>query len=521
MQAELALINGNILTMNPAQPKAQAIAIRSKRITAVGTNAEIKPCIGKNTRVIDLLGRTVLPGFIDTHVHIAGLGRSLASVNLRDADSINDLQRRLKEYIQKTPTGRWIVGHGWDQDRFKEKRYPTRWDLDKLSSDNPVVLTRVCGHICVANSKALELANITARSASPPWGKIDKDVENDEPTGILRENAMDLLWKVMPPPNEDEIIEACGQACQKAVSAGLTSVHWIVNSQDEIRAIQKLRKRDELLLRVYILVPVELLDQLTGVGLYTGFGDDVVRVGSLKILGDGSLGARTAALRNPYSDEPSTKGILLYDQDRLNTLVIKAHEAGLQLAIHAIGDQAMEVVLTAVENALTKASRKDHRHRIEHASVLDMEIIRRMKRAKVIASVQPHFIISDFWVGNRVGPKRARWVYPLKSLFRQNIKVTGGSDSPVEPINPLLGIWAAVARESFPEERLTVNEALSLYTINAAFASFEENIKGSIETGKLADLVVLSQDPHEVSPENIKDIKVEMTIVGGKTVYTK
>jgi predicted amidohydrolase YtcJ len=517
----MALINGNVLTMNPTRPKVQAIAVRNKRVTAVGTNAEIKPCIGKNTRLIDLLGRTVLPGFIDTHVHVAGLGRSLASVNLRDADSINELQKGLKEHIQKAPKGRWIVGHGWDQDRFKEKRYPTRWDLDKFSSDNPVVLTRVCGHICVANSKALELANLTARSASPLWGKIDEDVENDEPTGILRESAMDLIWKVMPLPNEEELIEVCSQACQKALSAGLTSVHWIVNSPNEIRAIQKLRKRDRLLLRVYILVPVELLDQLTGLGLCTGFGDEIVRVGSLKILGDGSLGARTAALRKPYSDEPSTKGMLLYDQDELNALVIKAHEAGLQLAIHAIGDQAMEVVLTALENALTKAPRKDHRHRIEHASVLDKEMIRRMKRAKVIASVQPHFIISDFWVVSRVGSKRARWVYPLKSLFRQNVKVAGGSDCPVEPIHPLLGIWAAVARESFPEERLTVDEALSLYTINAAFASFEENIKGSIETGKLADLVILSQDPHEVSPENIKDIEVAMTIVGGKIVYTK
>ncbi len=521
MWADTVLMNGNVLTMNPSQRDAQAIAVKDKKIIAVGTNPQIESWVGKNTKIIDLLGRTVLPGFIDTHVHVAGLGRTLSSINLRDTDSIKELQKRLEEHVLKTPKKTWITGRGWDQDRFIEKRHPTRWDLDEFSQRNPVVLVRVCGHMCVVNSKSLEIADITARTVPPFGGQIDKDVATGEPTGILRENAMDLVWKVMPPPSDEELMDACSQACQKAVEAGLTSIHWIVGSSSEMSVIQKLRAQDRLPLRVYILVPVELLDELTGLGLCTSFGDDRVRIGSVKILADGSLGAHTAALREPYNDEPSTKGMMLYSQGELNAVITKAHKADLQLAIHAIGDQTIDVVLSAFEKALAEVPRRDHRHRIEHASVLDDELINRMRRDGVIASVQPHFTVSDFWVVDRVGPTRARGVYPFKSLIEHGLMVTGGSDCPVEPIDPMFGVCAAVSRESFPEERLSVDEALSLYTTNAAFTSFEEEIKGSIETGKLADLVILSHDPHEVSPRNIKDIEVEMTIVGGKAVYTK
>jgi hypothetical protein len=375
--------------------------------------------------------------------------------------------------------------------------------------------------MCVTNSKALQIAKIAGQMIPPPWGQIDKDAETGEPTGILRENAMNLVLDLVPPPSEEELIEACGSACRRAAKVGLTSVHWIINSADEIRAIDELRRRDELFVRVYILVPSELLAQLTGLGLHTGFGDAFVRIGSLKVFADGSLGARTAALRESYHDAPATKGLLRYSQEESNAVILKAHTAGLQLAIHAIGDKAVDMVLTALERALMEAPRKDHRHRIEHASVLDEDLISRMKRANVIACVQPHFLVSDFWVADRVGVKRARWVYPFRSLIDQEVIVAGGSDYPVEPMDPLLGIWAAVARGAFPEEQLTVDEAVRLYTTNAAFASFEEDRKGSIERGKLADLVILSQDPHEVSPENIKDIDVEMTILGGKVVYAK
>jgi predicted amidohydrolase YtcJ len=519
--ADIVLVHGKVLTMNPSQPEVQAVAVRDGRIVAVGNSAEIRSWIGKATQIVDLAGRAVLPGFIDTHVHVSGFGRSLEGINLRHVESIKELQIRLEEHVQKLANGKWITGHGWDQDRLGEKRYPTRWDLDAVSPNNPVVFTRVCGHACVLNSKALALANITSRTDSPSWGQIDKNAATGEPTGVLRESAMNLVWAIMPKPSEKELIEICSRACHRAIETGLTSIHWIVNSSKEVLIIQKLRENHRLPLRVYILFPAELLEQLVGLGLRTGFGDDCVKIGSLKVLVDGSLGARTAALREPYSDEPSTKGMILYTQDELNALVLEAHEAGLQLAIHAIGDKTVNMALSAIEGALAKAPKKDHRHRIEHASVLTRELISAMKRDEVIASVQPHFTVSDFWAVDRVGPRRARWVYPFRSLLTEGMKVTGGSDSPVEPISPLLGIWAAVTRRSSPEERLTVDEALRLYTINAAFASFEEDIKGSIESGKLADLIILSQDPHEVSPEKIKDIEVEMTIVGGQIAHSK
>ncbi len=517
--ADLVLINGNIITMNPEQPRAQAIAIKYEKIVEVGTNNEIKPWVNKNTKIIDLKGKTVIPGFIDTHVHIRGFGRSLIAIDLRGIDSIKKIQQKLKEQVQKTPKDEWIFGHGWDQERFKEKRYPTKRDLDESSPNNPVILRRVCGHICGINSKALELANITKETRSPPGGKIDKNPQTGEPTGILRENAMDLIQKVIPEPDEKELMEACVRACQKAVEAGLTSVHWIIDSPTEISVIQKLRAQNKLPLRVYILIPVEFLDYLIKLGLQTGFGDNMVKIGCIKILADGSLGAHTAALKEPYSDNLETKGMMLYTPEELNRLVIEAHKLGFQLAIHAIGDYTVETVLIDLGEALSRVPRKDHRHRIEHASVLNEKTIKHMKKLNLIASVQPHFVVSDFWAVDRVGSQRARWVYPFRALIKEGITVTGGSDCPVEPINPLFGVQAAVARESFPEERISVEDALRIYTINAAYASFEEDIKGSVEVGKLADLVVLSENPFTVESDEIRDIKVKMTIVGGKVVY--
>jgi len=519
--ADLVFINGNIITMNLKQPHAQAIAIKHDKIVEVGTNDKIKPWTNKNTKIIDLKGKAVTPGFIDTHVHMTGFGRTLAVINLRGTNSIKEMQQKLKEQVQKTTPSQWIFGHGWDQERFQEKRYPTKWDLDESSPNKPVILRRVCGHVCIVNSKALELANITKETLSPPGGEIDKDPKTGEPTGILRENAMDLIQRIIPKPDEKELMEACSRACQKAVETGLTSVHWIIDSPTEISVIQKLRAQNRLPLRVYILIPVEFLGDLIKLGLHTGFGDPMVRIGCIKILADGSLGARTAALKNPYSDQSETRGMMLYTQEELNRLVIEAHKACFQLAIHAIGDYAVEIVLTALEEALSRVPTKNHRHRIEHASVLNEKIIRRMKKLKLIASVQPHFIVSDFWAADRVGPERARWVYPFKTLINEGVTVAGGSDCPVEPINPLLGIQAAVARKTFTEERITVDDALSIYTVNAAYASFEDEIKGSIEEGKLADSIVLSKNPLTVEPDKIGDIEVEMTIVGGKIVYTK
>jgi predicted amidohydrolase YtcJ len=295
----------------------------------------------------------------------------------------------------------------------------------------------------------------------------------------------------------------------------------MVSSANEIRAIQNLYSKEKLPLRVYLGVSVELLKELAGLGLRTGFGDDLVKIGFVKILADGSLGGHTAALAAPYSDKPETTGMMLYTQKELNRLVLKAHKADLQLAIHAIGDRAVESVLNAYEKALKAYPRRNHRHRIEHCSVLNTKLVKRMKHLELIASVQPHFVFSDFWAVDRVGEVRVRWVYPFKTLTRDGLIVCSGSDCPVEPISPVLGIWAAATRRKQVEERLTAEEALKTYTLNAAYASFDEDKRGTIEVGKLADLTMLSDDLLSISASKIKQIAVDMTIVGGKIVFVK
>jgi len=516
----LIILNANLVTLNPKQPKAEAIAIQNGKIVAVGSNKQIRKYIGKKTRVIDAKNKTIVPGFVDCHVHMTGFGQFLQTLNLRNVESVKEMQQKLRKYAQKNPEKNWILGGRWDQDKFTEKRYPTRCDLDAAVADKPVFLIRVCGHLGVANSRALQLAGISKKTTIES-GKIDLDEATGEPNGILRENALGLVWKAIPKPSPKELEEACISACKKAVRAGLTSVHWIVGSAQEIRIIQKLYLNGELPLRVYLGISADFLDQLIDLGLLTGFGNDMVKIGFVKVFADGSLGARTAALKEPYSDKPETRGIMLYTQRKLNRLVSKAHRAGLQLAVHAIGDRAIETVVKAFENALKKHPRKNHRHRIEHCSVLNPKLIKHMKRLGLIASVQPHFTFSDFWVADRVGEDRARWVYPFKTLMKEGLIVTSGSDCPVEPIDPLLGVWAAVTRKSVAEENLTVEEALKTYTLNAAYASFDENNKGTIEVGKFADLTVLSDDLLNIPAEEIKSVKVEMTIVDGKIVYSR
>jgi len=520
LEATLAVLNGNIITLNPRQPRAGAIAIQYGKIIAVGANKEIQEYISNRTRVIDAKNKTVVPGFVDCHVHMTGFGLSLQTPDLRNARSIKEMQRKLREYVQKNPEKSWILGGRWDQDKFADKRYPTRWDLDAAVPDKPVFLIRICGHVGVANSRALQLAGIT-KETTVNGGKIDLDEVTSEPNGVLQENALELVWKSVPKLGSKELEEACLLACKRAVEAGLTGVHWIVGSSEEIRIIQKLYFEGKLLLRVYLGISVDLLDELVNLGLLTGFGNDMVKIGFIKVFADGSLGARTAALKESYSNKPETRGMMLYTQRKLNRLISKAHRAGLQLAVHAIGDRAIDATLKAFKKALKEHPRENHRHRIEHCSVLNPKLIGRMKRLGLIASVQPHFVVSDFWVVDRVGKTRARWVYPFKTLMREGLIVASGSDCPVEPINPLLGVWAAVARKSFGEESLTVEEALRTYTLNAAYASFDEDKKGTIEVGKFADLTFLSENLVEVPPDKIRNVMVEMVLVDGKIVYTR
>lgn len=518
--ADLALTGGNILTMNPSQPCAEAVAVRGGRIVKVGTNEEISQLVGEDTGVIRLNGKTVVPGFIDTHIHVADFGWLLTWMKLDDVNSIKEMQSNLRKRVQETPKGKWIIGRGWDQTRFAEKRLPSRFDLDVASPDNPVIFYHRSGQMCVVNSKALELAGVTRQTSPPPAGMIDKNAETGELTGILQGNATNLVWKVIPEPIEEELVAAAGVAYEKIVEAGVTSVHWMVLSSIELSVIRKLLVRKRLPMRVYVIVPVNLLDRIAD---FKSLDSSALKVGAAVISADGYLAARTAALLQPYSDEPATSGNLLCTQEEMNTLANKILKMGLQLVIHAVGDRAVDVALTTIEQFSREAPR-NIRIRIEQAAVLNEELINRMKKQRVIASVQPLVVASEFstWSAiEHLGAERARWLYPLKTLLKNGIRVIGGSDCPMEPLSPLRGIQAAVTRKAFPEERVTVDEALRMYTVDAAYSAGEENLKGSVETGKLADLTVLSDDPRKVPPLEIENIAVKMTILGGRIVYSR
>jgi len=519
-QADLILYNANVHTMNRKNPKAQAIAIKDKKIAATGKNSEILKLKTEKTRIIDLKGKIVLPGLTDCHIHMSAYARTLEQTDLRSVTSIKQLQQKLKKAAAKKPPNTWIIAHGFDQEKFREKRLPTRHDLDKAVPNHPTLIIRVCGHLSVANSRALQLANVN-KHISELGEKVDKDPKTGEPIGILFEDAQFFVMEAIPDASKEELLKTYAQACKKAAENGLTSIHWLISSPKEIRVIQKLRKQNKLPIRAYLIIPIEDIDKFAPMGISTGFGDDKVKIGCVKIFADGSLGACTAALQTPYADNKTTRGIMVNSKKKLEGLIRKARELDFQVAIHAIGDRAIKTVLDTLESVLEEGFEKNHRHRIEHASVLNEKLIERMQKLKIIASVQPHFVVSDFWIIKRLGEKRARWTYPFKTLFSCGLQVCAGSDCPVEPINPLLGVWAAVAREKFPQERLSVDQAIRIYTVNAAYASFEEQTKGTIEEGKLADLTILVQDPYKVPPEKIKDINVDMTIVDGKIVYTR
>jgi predicted amidohydrolase YtcJ len=523
MEADIVLVDCNVLTMNPSQPRAEAVAIKKNKIAKVGTNKEIKPLIGNNTKVIKLDGLTVLPGLIDTHLHIADFGRFLTWLDLKNVNSITEIKSMVKESAQKKPKGKWILGQGWDQSSFPEQRTPNRQDLDEAAPDHPVTLYHKSGCMCVVNSKALQLAEITKETQDPEGGKIEHDPETGEPTGVLHENAMSLVWKAIPEPDEEEVFEATAEACRKVVEAGVTSVQWIVSSLAEIKLIQRLRSENRLPLRVYIIYPADVLEQVSGLR-QEGLDDDWLQIGGVKIFSDGSLAERTAALKEPYSDCPTTKGKLLYTKQDFSALVNRLHKADYRMVLHAMGDRAIEMVTETLEQLLKETPKQNHRYRIEQAAVLNKSLIKRLKKLEVNVAVQPCTIISEFtaWSAiERLGKERARWLYPLASLTKEGIRISGGSDCPMEQVSPFLGMQAVVTRQFFPEEQISIDNALRMYTVNAAFVSFDEKIKGSVEEGKLADLTVVSDDPRTVSPNEICDIEVRMTFVDGKIVYQK
>lgn len=528
---DLILVNGDVQTLDSKGTQAEAVAVRNGRIAAIGTTAEVKGLTHSKTEIIYLKGKTVLPGFIDAHNHMTMFGLLLSEINCQDgkiksiAELLDEIACRTK---QKRP-GEWISAWGYDDTKFLEKRHPTRWDLDRFASEHPVVCKRTCGHMMVVNSKALELAGITRETPDPPGGEISRDA-NGEPAGMLKETAQDIIKKAMPEPGTDTLREALKQAGALYNKEGITSVHeagagFTIPGPSEVRGFQSALIKGDLSVRVYMMVYTELLDELIQLGFHTGFGNDFLKIGCFKMFLDGGIGGKTAAMEEPYEGDV-TRGIIYESEESLTEKMRKAHQAGFQLGVHAIGDRALHVLLNAYEKILLEYPRQNHRHRIEHFTLSTPSIIERARKLNLLPVPQVGFIyyLGESWIEN-LGQHRVQDAFPLRSLLEAGFLPPGSSDRPVIPGNPLRGIEAAVLRRTFAgrtiaeNQAVSVDQALRMYTNYGAYASFEEDRKGSIEVGKFADLVVLGSSPYQVLPQEISSIPVELTIVDGKVVY--
>jgi predicted amidohydrolase YtcJ len=524
MSAELVLVNGNIITMNSAYPRAEAVAIKDELIIKIGTNNEIEQLIDDNTQVIQLEGKTVIPGIIDTHIHVADFGRLLMWLDLTASKSIEDIQKILKRKITKILPGKWILGRGWNEKFFKKGHFPTRFDLDKVAPDNPVIFYSESGKFCLVNSKALEFTTIGKnQSELQKENTIENNPIMSKKTGILEGKDMDLVWRVIPNPSEKELLALTNLACSKIVEAGITSVHWMVLSPLELSLIRKLKQKG-LPLRIFIVIPFEIWKKDLKKSLSINQQDNSVKIGAIEISVDGYLARKTAALQSPYQSDCDSIGKLFYSQEYLNKSVLEILLSEYQLILHVMGDKAIKSALLAVEKTKNKTPNQENRVRLEQAALVNKKLVKKIKDQKLLVSIQPCVINSEFktWsVIDNLGISRARWLYPVNTMIDNNILLIGGSDCPMEPLNPFLGIQELVTRNFFSKEAITTTKALSMYTINAAYSTKEEKIKGSIEEGKLADFIILTKDPTSVSLKNIEKIEVTTTIIGGKIVYSK
>jgi len=535
--ADLVLVGGKIWTGNRSRPEAQAIAIWSDRILHVGTDAEVRALIAAKTRVIDLQGRRVVPGFNDSHVHLIGGGMALSRVALKDATDEAEFGRRLQAFDSKLPRERWIVGGNWDHDRTFGGKLPTAATIDRYVRDRPVFINRYDGHMALANTRALQLAGITAATPDPSGGVIVRLEDGKTPSGVLRDRAMDLCMHVVPPLTEDEIAEALQAALAEARSFGVTSLQDMdgndpVARRHQFRVLQRLARSGELTARIDLRRPIDRASELTALGFTAAFGSDWLSVGGVKGFMDGSLGSSTAKMFEPYINEPGSTGVFVTPRSGMLDLVKQADRGGLSVAVHAIGDQANADLLDIYAEVAKQNGPRDRRFRIEHAQHLRPEDYSRFRELGVIPSMQPYHVIDDGrWAETRIGAKRCASSYAYRSLLDAGAKLAFGTDWPVAPLDPLAGIDAAVNRRTlgtksgpgwFPEQKITVSEALEAYTSGSAFAAFQEKGRGTLEAGKLADLVVLSRDILSADECNhISETQVESTIVGGKEVFSR
>lgn len=529
--ASLVIENAKVWTVNEAQPQAQAVACLGKQIVAVGTNAAIRQWIGPQTQVIDLAGKLVLPGFNDAHVHFFSGGDGLAGVQLRDAKSEDEFRERIAAFAAKQPAGRWITGGGWDHENWNPARLPTRQLIDEGSAGHPVFVSRLDGHMALANSQALQLGGITRDTPDPPGGTIVRDASG-EPTGLLKDAAMERVYQAVPMHSEDQIAEAVRAAIRYAAENGVTSVQDMSAAPEVLRVYEMLLARGELTVRISGHQPLAQGERLAAIGLQADFGGEKLHIGALKGFADGSLGSTTALLFEPYLDAPNTSGLAsseMIPESKMLDHVLEADRAGLQIAVHAIGDKANHIILGMYEEAERRNGPRDRRFRIEHAQHLRRDDIPRFAKLHVIASMQPYHCIDDGrWADKRIGPQRAQTTYAFRALLNSGAMLAFGSDWPVAPMVPLMGIYAAATRRTLdgkhpdgwvPEQKISVAEAIRAYTMGSAYASFDEKIKGSIEPGKLADMVVVSQDILSIPPAEIEKARVEMTVFDGKVIY--
>lgn len=523
---DLALFSTRIFTGNPSQPRAEALKITGEKISHVGSNAEIKAACGNRTEKIELPDALVTPGLVDAHCHFLSLGMAFRMVNLKNASSLAEVRGRIRKAVVRCKPGEWILGRGWNHHQWSERREPTRHDLDDIAPENPAMMVRACGHSIWVNSLALEQAGVTRTTADPYGGQIDKDPASGEPTGMLRE-ARDLIEERIPPPSLETRKQMALAAQENALQNGITGVHTC-ETLTEWEALAALESEGKLNLRIYHLLPPDDLEKAAEIGITAGSGSRRLWFNHVKLFADGSLGAGTALMHEPYSDNSAECGIACLDRDLLEEKIRLAYSHGWDAAIHAIGDLALTNALESID-----AARRDfpgeHRDRIEHVQIFRPQDLSLFKELGVVASVQPVFLGTDWTPADiRWGSERCRNAYAWKSLLEANLRVQFGSDAPVESINPLLGLHAAVTRQDcrgqppggwFPDQRLSLEEAIMGFTSVAAWNSRREDRLGNIAPGKWADLTIFEWDLFSLPPDEWLSVKPAMTVVNGEVVY--
>ncbi len=529
--AHMIVTNAKIWTGDSSHPQAEALAVWRDRIVAVGTNAEVNAWRGPQTAVYDARGALITPGFNDAHVHFIDGGDHLKQVQLKDAKTPLEFARRIAERAALTPKGEWVTGGDWDEQQWMPATLPTKELIDPVTPDTPVWVNRYDGHESLANSVLLKMAGITAKTPDPAGGEIVHDAEGN-PTGLLRDAAMSLVDKITPPMTHEHRMRALRQALEHAASLGVTSVQDMNPSYDDIAAYSETAEQGRLTVRIYA-APYETdwKDQAK-LGLRRGFGGAFLRMGAVKGYADGSLGSETAYFFDPFTDAPQTRGLLseeMHPPEAMEDRLRGADAAGLQLCIHAIGDQAISMTLDMFEHIEKANGRRDRRWRIEHSQHMAEKDFARYAHLGVIASVQPYHAIDDGrWAEKRIGSDRIKRTYAFRTFLDHGVRLAFGTDWSVAPLSPMWSIYAAVTRATLdgknpdgwvPGQKLTVTEAVEAYTMGSAWAEFQENEKGSLVPGKLADFVVLSDDIFRVPPAKIKDVKVKATVVGGRAVF--